>query len=137
MAYQTSPDNLESAEHEKDQVSVRGIGHFVIWFVIVALVVHVIVWGVYRAFVKRDVAESVSTSALAADRAPPPEPMLQRTLKYHERLPAEDTARMRQAEEDEFKRRGLTIEARTGEVRLSPEIVRQIVTITGPTRTDT
>ena len=126
MAHPVSPDNLESAAHEKDQVSIRGIGWFAIWFVVSAIVIHTAIWIVYRGLQNHDLSQDVADSALAKERTPPPEPRLQRTKDAHERLPAEDLDVMLRHEDEEFAKRGWTVDDQTHQVKISPETIRQV-----------
>src|SRR3954463_13611771 len=112
MAHQASPDNFESAAHEKDQVSIRGIAYFAIWFVIVAVVVHLLVWVIFRSILHYNEKQYEPVSALFPQpgQSPPPEPRLQPTAISHERLPWQDTTRMLNREDAEFQRRGWSVE---------------------------
>ena len=77
----TNP-NGESAAHEPDALSVRGILWFVIFFVLANLIVLLIVWWMYVGFIHSEARSDVSNSALISEHPKPPEPRLQPSLGH-------------------------------------------------------
>ena len=63
--------------HEPSTVSVRGTVWFIIVFFAFAVVVHVIIWVMYREMVKYEQRQNIPRSALnATTEVHPPEPRL-------------------------------------------------------------
>jgi hypothetical protein len=77
------PDHLESIDqptvhHEETDVNIRAIFGFGAALLLVAIVVHLAVWGLFRYFDARETVEGGPASPLATDEARlPPEPRLQ------------------------------------------------------------
>jgi hypothetical protein len=133
MAHQGSPENLESAAHEKDDVSVRGIAHFAIWFVIVAAVVHVLVWVIFKTILHYHEEQYAPVSALFPQEGKqphPPDPQLQPTQVSHELVPWEDTQLMREREDAEFQRRGWSVDTVMHRATINPATVEQVLALT-------
>jgi len=76
-------DHLESIDqptvhHEETDVNIRAIFGFGGALLVVAIVVHVAVWGLFRYFDARETLEQGPSSPLATDETRrPPEPRLQ------------------------------------------------------------
>jgi len=122
--------HAESAAHEADTLSVRGILWFVIFFVIANLAVLLIVWWMYVGFIHHDERSDVVTSALVAEHPKPPEPRLQPSLG-HENTPAEDLATMRARENAEFVRREW-MDRNTQRFAIPQDIVNKVSQLSAP-----
>ena len=91
-----NPANLEHLEHhEESDVNIRAIFGFGLALIAVAVVVHVLIFGLFQLFEARDGVKVAAKYPLAAaqDHREPPEPRLQTD-------PRQDLADMR-AKEDE------------------------------------
>jgi hypothetical protein len=87
------PANEELVHHEETDVNIRAVFGFALGLFLVAVVVHLAVWGMFRYFDARETAATPRDYPLAAGAAPlPPEPRLQVT-------PRLDMSRMLQSEE--------------------------------------
>jgi len=85
--------------HETTDIGLKGITTFFIWFVIIGLGLHVLVWFIFQglvAHVNEQVGTGEPTLEQVSKRPPPPEPRLQPSFKYHQHTPAEDLAIMRE-----------------------------------------
>lgn len=81
--------------HETSDVNIRGILTFVAGLFVFAVVIHVVVWGLFRYFEAREKVQPQSVYPLAAQQGTrlPPEPRLQTN-------PREDLRELRAAEDD-------------------------------------
>jgi hypothetical protein len=120
----TNSASGESAAHEPDALSVRGILWFVIIFVLANALVLLIVWWMYVGFVDRSVEKDVVNSALAGEQRFPPEPRLQPSLG-HQDLPQQDLAALHAREQEEFLRRGW-IDKSSGKFEIPATVVAQV-----------
>src|SRR4051794_15743545 len=111
--------------HEPSTVSVRGVMWFFIVFIGFAVVVHVIVWEMYREMEKYQHRQDVQRSALTSVRLQPPEPRLQPTRELHETTEWEDLELMHGRENLEFVNRGW-INRESGEFRVPDELIEKI-----------
>lgn len=72
------PANQELVHHESTDVNIRAVFTFAAGLFMVAVVVHLAVWGLFRYFDAREAAASPRDYPLAVGAAPlPPEPRLQ------------------------------------------------------------
>jgi hypothetical protein len=122
--------NRESAAHEPDALSVRGILWFVIIFVLANLIVLLIVWWMYVGFVGDVVKQDEVTSALAGETRLPPEPRLQPSLG-HEELPQQDLTALMKRENVEFARRGW-LDEKTGKFEIPADVVTKVEQMSSP-----
>jgi hypothetical protein len=86
-------DNVE-VDHEESDVNIRAIFGFGAALIVVAVVVHIAIWGLYRFFDSRASQPVAATYPLAVGQGDrrPPEPQLQTQ-------PREDLAALRAREE--------------------------------------
>lgn len=71
------PDNPE-VHHETTDVNVRTILWFAFWFVVVAAVIHLLIWGIYSVFERVTVArQGPPISRVGSGPRVPPSPRLQ------------------------------------------------------------
>ena len=94
-ADETGPADQALVQHEESDVNIRGIFMFAAGLFVVAVIVHLGVWGVFRYFDAREArASEVREFPLARDtEIPPPEPRLQET-------PREDLRTLREREQE-------------------------------------
>ena len=112
--------------HEPSTVSVKGVGWFFIVFFLTAVVVHVIVWVMYRELVKYQEAQDVPKSGLTnVVQLVPPEPRLQPTFALHQSTEAEDLALMHGRENLEFVERGW-INKETGDFQIPDDVIEKV-----------
>jgi hypothetical protein len=107
-------DNVE-VHHEESDVNIRAIFGFGAALVLVAIVVHLAIWGLFRFFDSRAAPQPAAVYPLAAgqeDRLPP-EPRLQTA-------PREDLAALR-TREDEILRTYGWVDRNGGVVRIPIE----------------
>ena len=110
-----SPHDLEridepTVHHEESDVNVRAIFIFAGGLAVVAVIIHLAVWGLFDYFDRRE-ADGTAAHALAAGEARvPPEPRLQVA-------PREDLARFR-AREDEILNGYRWVDKGAGVVRI-------------------
>jgi len=90
---QVDPEALRRG-HEYHDVSVRGIGWFVFYFVLGMAVIQVAVWFGLRVYYRHVVAGEIPRSALAPQQVSPPAPQLQPSVS-HETLPYQDMQALR------------------------------------------
>ena len=103
MEKSSSPDERKSGAsmtnpkvaHETSDVSIPDIAKFGIGLVIIAIVTHILMWGLYKYFAAR---EPYAQSAGQERDQLPPEPRLQ-GAPGHEIHPVEELKSMRAAEE--------------------------------------
>ena len=112
----------ESPMHETSGVELRPLIKFTVWFVVGLVVVHLLIWWIFIGF-RSAVAQERQVTGVSAARIPPLEPRLEPSID-HNRLPADDLRRMRDADEAELKRRGLLDE--NGNPQFSDELVQRI-----------
>jgi hypothetical protein len=71
------PDNPD-VHHETSDVNVRVILWFAFWFVVAAIAIHVLIWGVYRLFSAiTESRQGPPISRVSSGPRVPPEPRLQ------------------------------------------------------------
>jgi hypothetical protein len=116
--------------HQRYSVSIRGIGLFMVLFLLSAAVIHWVVWVLYRTNVETMEREDRPTSALATQRPPPVGPPLQPSLE-HRALPREDMAKLTAREMAEFAQRGW-VDAKSGQVRIPDQIVQRVIEMSAP-----
>jgi hypothetical protein len=120
--YQESVDAVKLG-HEPLALSVRGIVIFVICFIVSAVIIHAVVWWLYRGSMQQEQTEDRPASALVSQRPAPAGPPLQPSPN-HQALARKDLAAMRAAENAEFARRGWLDES-TAEVRVPDDIAQK------------
>ena len=126
MAHTESTEATAAAEsplHEGSNISLRALIRFVVVFVVALIVIHLLIWGVFVVF-RAAVGQERQITGVEAARIPPPEPRLQPSVE-HNALPAQDLERLREAEREEFARRGW-IDPQTGTIRVPDEIADRI-----------
>lgn len=79
-----SPHDLESIDqatvhHEETDVNIRGIFVFAAGLMIVAIVIHLAVWGLFKYFDAREARGTVAHTLAEEEPRVPPEPRLQIT----------------------------------------------------------
>jgi hypothetical protein len=116
--------------HEPLTLSVRGLVIFVVCFIASAVVIHIVVWRLYRGSMQQEQSNDARRSALISQRPPPAGPALQPS-PAHEALPQQDLAALRAAENAEFAKRGWLDES-TGEVRVPDDIIQKVAAMTAP-----
>jgi hypothetical protein len=123
------PQALE-AGHELSGVNVRVLMIFTAFFLTGFIMVIVIVIGLYRGmvsfnnFLARGKNEPASAVAGAANQLPP-EPRLQ-PAPGHNELDRDEMARLRQAEDAEFTRRGWTLDQDTGKFVIPSRLAGEV-----------
>ena len=128
-----SPDmKSESPLHEASAIRLRGMILFFVWFTIALIVVHMLLFGLYKLYLNQAKRSDVKITELSGEvtRTIPPEPRLQPSPE-HDTLPAVDLARMKERDLAEFHRRGWVNEA--GEVAIPPQVIEQVVQMSQPT----
>ena len=123
----------ESPLHEPERIRLRAMIQFLIWFVVLTMVVHILVFGLYRLYQEQAKKQNVEITGLKQVRVAPPEPRLQPSLE-HDSLPRVDMQQMRTRDLEEFKRRGW-VDEKTGQVRVPDTIAQQIAQMTQPPAT--
>jgi hypothetical protein len=77
-----------TVHHEESDVNVRAIFGFGVGLFVVAVVVHLAVWGLFRYFDRREAARVTTFPVVAGEARLPPEPRLQveprRDLQTHQ-----------------------------------------------------
>jgi hypothetical protein len=109
------PDDNPTVRHETSDVNIRGILIFGAGLLVVAVVLHVLVWGLFKYFEARE-ARRVAPQyplAAAADTRVPPEPRLQTN-------PREDLRELR-AQEDQILNSYGWVDRNAGVVRIPIE----------------
>src|SRR3954453_17890065 len=91
----------------------RGLVIFVVCFIASAVVIHIVVWRLYRGSMQQEQSNDAPRSALISQRPPPAGPALQPS-PAHEALPQQDLAALRAAENAEFAKRGWLDESTGG-----------------------
>lgn len=90
----------ESAEsqggHEESRFNIRAYAWFIVLFVLIAAVIHVVLWITYGVLAGTVPVRPVSP---VADQTPAPPPPRQQASAIHPALPREDLAAMRQQEQ--------------------------------------
>lgn len=138
MIHMPPPSAEETARavelgHEPSTVSVRGVLWFLVVFVAFAVVVHVLIYVMYKQMVKYEEAQNVQRSALTAIDIPAPEPRLQPSIHHHESTESEDLAAMNGLAYLEFYNRGWIKES--GEFRIPDDVVQAVASGGGTLRT--
>jgi hypothetical protein len=122
----------ESPLHESSNIRLRALVNFVVIFVVAAVVIHLIIYGIFAGF-RSAVGQPREITGVTADHIPPPEPRLQPSVE-HNQLPSLDLARMQENERAEFARRGW-VDEKTGAIRVPDNVAGRIARIsTQPTR---
>ena len=119
----SSAGDVESPLHEGSHIRLGGLIWFLVIFVVVALVIHGIIYFVFAGF-RAAVAQPREITGVASEHIAPPEPRLQPSIEHNE-LPSIDLERMHAAEHEEFARRGW-VDPETGKVRVPEKIVNQL-----------
>jgi hypothetical protein len=119
----------ESPLHESSNINLRALIWFVVIFVVSAILIHGVIYGIFAGF-RQAVAQEREITGVSADHIPPPEPRLQPSVE-HNQLPTLDLARMHEAEYAEFARRGW-VDPQTHEIRVSPQIVEKLAEMSRP-----
>jgi hypothetical protein len=128
------PDPVEDnplVQHEESDVNVRAIFQFVVGLTVVAIVVHIAVWGLFRYFDVRETRETPAVAPLAVghEQRPPPEPRLQET-------PRADLQQLRMRQEQRLNSYEL-IDKAAGTVRIPISEAMKLVVQRGmPVRGD-
>jgi len=112
--------------HEPSTVSVRGVAWFFLIFFISGIVIHVLVYIIYRQLTnyEQNALNKERSALTTAAEVHPPEPRLQPTRRWHETTEWEDLALMRGRENLEFVRRGWITE--NGEFRIPEDVLNQV-----------
>jgi hypothetical protein len=109
-----NPENLQNAEvaHEESDVNFRGIMTFAGGLIVVAVVIHLVVYLVFGYFNRREGVQKTAEYPLAAGQQNrvPPEPRLQTN-------PREDLADLRAKEDDQLSSYGW-VDRNAGVVRI-------------------
>jgi len=120
--------------YEASGVSVRGLGIFLVIFILSAVFINVVVWFLTVSLLDRERNSATARSAVAPiDRMP--EPPLQ-PMEDHDSVPWQDLLRLKTSEGEIFHRMGWETDAH-GEPRVPDRIVRELQrrplqTISGP-----
>ena len=80
MKPESSQDN-PLVQHEESDVNIRAIFQFAAGLTVIAIVVHLAIWGLFKYFDIRETRETRPVAALAVghEQRQPPEPRLQET----------------------------------------------------------
>jgi len=92
------PESLKRG-HEYRDIGVRGLTWFIIIFIGVGAIIHVIVWYAYRNIAHTTARADPQPSPFAGSPTPPPSPILQPTQNFHEKQPWQDLLEMHQRED--------------------------------------
>lgn len=92
------PESLKRG-HEFRDMKLRGLIWFLVIFIIVGVLVHVIVWISFRGIAHMEVKNEPAPPPNAGERQAPPAPILQPTQQYHEKQPWQDLQEMHQRED--------------------------------------
>jgi hypothetical protein len=118
-----SPEAIE-AGYETSTVSIRRLAIFLVCLIVVAAVIHVGVWFLFKDFVKHDERIERPRSALDSTTVLPPPPRLQPTPGVEtQNVPAADLQQMYQQEDAVFVRMGWTIDAVSHQQTVIPSTV--------------
>jgi hypothetical protein len=90
IRYEPPSRAVLEAGYEPDEVGVRGILMTAVWLVIVAIVVHLLLWVMMRAFESKEHRADPDRSPVVQSRQGPPEPRLQPLIELHDTTPAQD-----------------------------------------------
>lgn len=95
-----TPPDPESIKrgHEYRDMNLRGLIWFLVVFILVGVIVHLIVWISFRNVAHTAISEDPRPSPLATGPGQPPEPILQPTQNYHEKQPWQDLQEMHERE---------------------------------------
>jgi hypothetical protein len=127
-AHDPGEDNPE-VHHETSDVNINGILTFAAGLIVVAIVIHVVIWLLFQYFNTREAAKVPPEYPLAItqEQRLPPEPRLQTN-------PRQDLRDLHVAEEDVLKSYGW-VDKNAGVVRIPIEDAMKIVVERGlPTR---
>jgi hypothetical protein len=118
------PDPHPTAGTFDREINLRGIAYAVIGLVAVALVVHLVIWGLLKGFnrfdTKREPVSRIPSAMVEANRQPPPPgPRLQTT-------PELDLREMRQEEDRKLGGAGW-IDPRQGTVHVPIDVAMEVV----------
>ncbi len=117
----TPPDPHAEAEAFDREINVKAIAKTVIGLVVVALVVHVLMWWLIKGFNRLDDTRAPAAEPMAESniQPPPPEPRLQTS-------PEEDLRTMR-AQEDNLLGQPGWVDQRQGTVRIPIETAMEVI----------
>jgi hypothetical protein len=103
------------------EINLRGIFYTVVGLVAVALVCHLLVWGLLKGFTSFDTRRDPAPSPLAAEnkQPPPPGPQLQKT-------PELDLLKMRREEDQKLGGAG-GIDQQQGTVRVPIDVAMEVI----------
>jgi hypothetical protein len=124
-----TPDQ-ESPLHEHEHIRLRAMVHFLVWFVVSVIIVHILIFVCYRVYQNQAKKQNVEITGLTETRIPPPEPRLQPSLA-HDALPRIDMETLRSREMEDFKRRGWVSEG--GVVTIPDDVAQRVIQLTQPT----
>jgi hypothetical protein len=117
---------IEQPKHyESSDISVRPLIVFGISALILAILIHLLLYGLFVRFENIESRADIPRSAIPSAQLNPPEPRLQGIPQYHENLPGRDMAAMREAETKILTSYGKTNEK--GFVRIPIERAMQLV----------
>ncbi len=88
-------DSQKEHEHAPSDVRIRWFVAFVVGFISIAIILHLLLWWLFGVLVRAQ--PEVRVSPLARQMPLPPEPQLQGSI-IHPALPADDLLAMRQRE---------------------------------------
>ena len=115
------PDPHPAAGTFDREISLRGIFYSVAGLVVVAVVVHLLIWGLIKGFDRFDTRRDPAPSPLpqANVQPPPPGPQLQAT-------PELDLLKLRQIEDQQLGRAGW-IDQRQGTVHVPIDVAMEVI----------
>ncbi len=119
------PESLKRG-HECRDIGIRGLTWFIIIFIGVGAVIHVIVWYAYRNIAHTTARADPEPSPFAGSPTPPPSPILQPTQKFHEKVPSQDLQEMH-AREDAHLNTYAWVDQNAGVVRIPIDRAMELV----------
>jgi hypothetical protein len=128
----------EEVAHEESDVKIRPIVWFLVWLTVAAIIIHLLMAGLYNVLEDRVEAEQGEPSPMASEREIiPPEPRLQLaptdpaqgSPRFREDHPLNDLRKLRA--EEEAKLKGHAFDPATGTARIPIEEAKELVLRSG------
>ncbi len=118
-----SPEALAQG-YMPEALRVRVLVILLIAFIVSAIALHALLWKLMLAFEARDRQADVPRSVLVVNQQPRP-PNLQPSVG-HDSLPYQDMESLREHEDEVFARLGWSVNMRTHEATIPPDIARRV-----------
>lgn len=138
---QPRPDPDPAQGYERSGVNLRAVMKFLIIFVAFGIVVHFLLYFLYKGLVVLDRRRDVAPTALMSQRPEDtnrfaqvfPAPQLQPS-PGHTAQPFQDMRHLLDAENQEFARRGWSVDPVTNEPQMPQALVDKILATTQPSK---